>query len=179
MGFGELRIWAVAIVLAVALGALFGGYYLYEQNTVKAPLEQALAEAPGVKAFTLTRDGAVTRLDVELAWVDSLADTYAALDATAGRLLGQGYALRLIDRRDPFLERVYHQAHFALQEGIYTGRFTDMARSVDEIMAQNGVEEYRLTVTERHVFLQIKKGRAYLYEVIPRTEDRGGEAFDS
>ena len=163
----------VPLVLAVCLGVVLAGLgarSIYYRERVVAPLAAAAAELPGVASVEVV-DAAAGGKDVVARLVPGapLESAYVALDELARAALGRSYGrLRLEDRRTPVLERAFHAMHFAVHEGIATGRFAAMAGEVEARLAAFPGVQHRVRVGDRHVFVELAEGDAYLHEVIPR-----------
>lgn len=157
------------IALAVTVGVLVAGQLLWQKYAVAKPLGAGLRDIPGVQtaAWEEGKNGDIS-INVTLAGVGNLAATYGDIEATAKNILGRRPArIILTDSRTPELEALHYDVHFHLQEAIATGNFAVMAERVQAKAAAAGAEA-RVHVDARAVYLQLARGGAALYDVVPR-----------
>lgn len=168
--------WPVAIVaFLLTLVLAVGGVQLRQRQLVNEPLFKRLNELEQVKTVDLRKEGGTQVVVVTLNYVDDLPETYRQLNDEISRLLGQKrYRLEIVDGRDQTLEAAFIAVHLALYEGEHRGNFTDMGGHVADVLADMGIEEHKVIVDNENIYLQIKNGDAYLFEVIGRT-NRGRE----
>lgn len=152
----------------VALVLLAGTLRLTQLVTVERPLAQALAKHPDILTSTISSDGDKTVISVELVSVRDLQTTYLSIHGELERVMDRrGFVVVVRDRRTPFLDELYHQFHLYLYEALATGNFGELPRYLEELSARTGVS-HRLSVNDRHVFVQLHSGEDYLYQVIRR-----------
>lgn len=159
------------IALAVTVAVLVAGQLLWQKYAVARPLGSGLQGIAGVTAASWdeNKNGDIT-ISVTLGGVDNLARTYGEIGETAKTILGKRPArINLTDSRTPELEALYHGVHFHLQEAVATGNFSAMADRVDAKARAAGAEA-KLYVDARNVYLQLHKGGAALYSVVPRPD---------
>lgn len=168
---GRRRAWLAGLTaLAATLLLLFGSQAIWHTFAVAKPLDRAFAGVDGVQSVVRQQDEPVV-LQVTLVHVANIQTTYTALEQQAKRILGTS-AFRIVirDNRTPELEQVYHGLHFQIQEAIATGRFSDMADRIRQ-KADAAAVDAVVYVDARHVYLQLNKGEAALYSVIPRMNE--------
>lgn len=163
----RLHIVLLAFIVVLLIGFL-GQKVLYTQQ-IEKPLEERFAAIEGVESVELTGKGGQQELVISLAKVGQLDQTYREIVRTARSILGEDFdSIRLIDKRNTRLNDALHASHFAIEEGIATGRFTQMAHEVASVMESLGIEDFRLAVDETNVYLQIADKENYLFSVFPR-----------
>lgn len=175
----DLRWPLVAVSLVVSLSLLFGGAQVARRFTVDQPLRTALSANPAIVSYSVTDTATGKVLTLHLGDLPDLAPVYTGADQAATQVLGAGnYTIALQDRRTAELSEDYHQIHFALQEGIARGTFSQMDTQVQAEAKGLGLSRVRVTVDKDHVFVQLHKGSDYLYDVLPRhtAADKGGLA---
>lgn len=169
--FFGLRIPIVALAFIAVLAIAIGGQWLFYRTQVAVPLETGFEKIPGVAGVTLEKAGSRTDLFVHLTPSADLAETYRLLESIGQKVLGSDLgAVHIVDDRTPELTAAYHRLHFAVQEGAATGRFVEMAGRVDRLAVQTGLDEHRLVVGDRYLFVQLRSGSHWLYAVVPRPE---------
>ncbi|MBI2874995.1 MAG: hypothetical protein HYY09_07885 [Firmicutes bacterium] len=162
--------WPIALIVTVlSVGVLFavqgtGGWLM------RGGLEDKLKTDPAVDSVKIDygSQGKVV-VSARLSPVDDLSQAYQRLDRTLADSLGDGaYLLKVEDRRGPAVETVYEEIHYALYEGMSTGRYDAMHRRINELVEPKRLDQWRVTVDQRHVFVQLREGRNYLYEILER-----------
>ncbi len=165
----KVRYIAAAFLAVVALGV--GARRLHYELRVADPVASLASEVAGVRAVEIApAAGGLKDVVVELDGDVRLEEVYEEVERRSAERLGSSFGrLLLRDRRTPELIDGFYRIHYALQEAMVTGRFSEMARQVDQILSEAGFEKYRIFVGERHVFVQIHSpSGGYLYEALPR-----------
>jgi len=91
---------------------------------------------------------------------------WSELRATLGN---RPFELRVQDRRDETLREALRVMRLYIEEALVNGRFAWADRMVKEVAAAHGLEWARMAVDAEHVYVELRHGTAYLYEVIPRS----------
>lgn len=169
--FGNLKIPIIAITFVLSLGLAMLGQQLLFQKTVSAPLQTTFAEIPGVSAVQLKDENGKTNVVLRLAGNQiDLSQVYTQVEQVARQRLGNRFGqVVLKDERTAALNEAFYRMHFALQQGIATGQFVEMARAVEQEAASLGLDHFRVYVGDRHVFVQLHQDDHSLYTVLPRT----------
>jgi hypothetical protein len=164
--------WQVAVLaFMLTLGAAVGIVKLRQRQMVNEPLYERIGSLTGVKAVDLCQEEGQLVVQVQLAYVQNLATTYQALTAELNQLLApDSYRLEIVDARNSLLTDALFTVSPALYEGEQRGNFTEMGKSIAAALAELEITEHRLTVDKTHIYLQIKAGDAYLYEVVAREQ---------
>ncbi|HHV61838.1 MAG TPA: hypothetical protein GXX51_04255 [Firmicutes bacterium] len=169
MKYRGLNISVIVAAFAITLGAIMGMKYLAFKAQVEKPLNEFLRGSRVVKSYSVTESKEGFELDITLDEVDDLRATYLELRDGARAIMGDRLKTIVIkDTRTRELENVYYRVHFAIYEAIFTGSFQNMARLVDAEARIARLDRYRVRVDGDNVYLQLHKGRAYLYEIVPR-----------
>lgn len=165
----KLRLHIVILTfLSVLVAGVAGREVLYRQQ-VQKPLDDRFAEIAGVESIELTGRGTQRELIVTLKKEVELDQTYQQIVQSAQSVLGDDFvAIQLVDKRNTRLNDALHASHFAIEEGIATGRFTEMAERVTRILRGHGIDDFRLAVDETNVYLQMVDKENYLFRVFPR-----------
>lgn len=165
--------WPVLITSVLATFAvLFGAFALYRHQAVDGSVVRQYEQVAGVEDVVLETGGGLTDVIVTLGPGADLAAVYRELVEAGDRVLGQGrYRLTLRDQRDEAVSEAFYRMHFSLQEANATGRFTEMARAVDDIAEMAALTRYRVEVGDNHIFVTLEKDGQYLYEVLPRRQE--------
>ena len=170
--------WPVAVLAFVLTLALsVGAVVLRERQLINEPLFKHLSEFESVQTVELHRENNRQIVVVTLNYVEDLGLTHRELNEEIDRLLGHNrFRLEIIDGRNQALEAAFVAVHLSLYEGEHRGNFTEMGSRVDEILLKFGITEHKVFVDSEHIYLQMRDGDAYLYEIIPRgNQGRDGE----
>lgn len=169
----EMR-WPVVLVsLIVSLGLLFGGYKLVQQQTVVAPLDVALHAIAGVQSYTWTDASDGRHLTLMLSPDASLGQTYTAVVKTVRALApNDTVVVDVKDDRSPALQALYDQVNLAVQEGMQTGHYLDMADHVTALATKANAKA-TVTVDGGHVYVSLEQGGHRLLSVVQRPQPDG------
>ncbi|MDI3280379.1 MAG: hypothetical protein QJR13_03315 [Bacillota bacterium] len=171
MPLGNWKVSAVAASFLVALLLLLAGEQVFYRWEVQRPLLASLRALPGIEGAALARSGEEVLLRVRLGKAIDLPATYQALTAASRRFLkDERFALQLQDTRTPYLQETLRLMQYGIQEGIATGRFREMASTLEGLALQRRLEHYRLDVDAENVYLALGKEGHYLYAVFPRRQ---------
>lgn len=166
-----VRVPVVLITLMAALGALFGLQQVYKYSRIDQPLARFFQAHPEVTGVRVQEVGNEVRVRLQLGEVTNLRETYRSLEEGARSILGaRPFRLDIADNRDPRLVEDYYKLHYVIQEGLATGRFTEMARAVSAAAAGLGLDEARVLVDADRLYVQMRRGSRHLYELIPRAQ---------
>lgn len=181
MDLNGLNIKVILVSFVVVLGAAFGVKALVYRESVTRPVEEQLSSSKVVESYEITRDDAGHRkLDLRLAWTPDFKDEYEAIEAKVASARRAGdLGLEIVDKRDAVLEKAYYEMHFALYEAAATGAFTAAARRVDEVAAARGLDDAVVEIGQDRIYVALRHGDRYLYEIIPRQGTPAGQVLAS
>jgi hypothetical protein len=164
-----VRIPVVLTAMAGALLLLFGAQFLYNRQAVEQPLVSIYRNVPSVEHVAVQSTPAGLEVDVRLALVPNLRETYLTLQNQVATVLGsQRFQLNLVDARTPELVDDFYQMNGVLEQGIATGQFEAMQHQVQAMGAQDGLSQASAIADEHYVYVELVKGDHYLYELLPR-----------
>lgn len=175
----EIRGWKidrVIIAFLVVASLLFGGEKLLEYQRVENPVLSGVKNIPGVVEARLVNTSNGMTLEVKLQGVTDLAKTYQAIQDKVEPLGNRLTSVDIRDSRTQELSDALHDLHFAIQEGIATGHFQNMADQVQALAQKSGVKISYLTVTGDGVYVTLAEKGHYLYAIYPRPETVAGQA---
>jgi hypothetical protein len=172
MNLHQIRWPVVLLALAVSLGGLFGAGFLLKSQTVDQPLHEMLARAPQVESYTVVRSDDRQTITVRLKEAADLKKAYGDLDQEVRKILkAVPYEIKVEDRRTPELEQAAQRLDLYVQEALATGQFATMAERIEAEAAKVGARA-SVAVDGQRVYVSIRKGDGYLYEVVQRTTER-------
>ncbi|HEU4965826.1 MAG TPA: hypothetical protein VFV52_18605 [Bacilli bacterium] len=161
--------WVPMVVsLSLTLSLLFGGWELYRNFGLVAPLEEQLQANAAVTDVQTVVSGQVREVQIGLKKVQDLQTTYEGLAATVHEAMGDAVAIDVTDNRkqDQNLQDVYRSIQPTLYEGISKGEFPEMIAKVEANTKAAGVDG-QISMNDKYVFVQLEKGDHYLYEILP------------
>jgi len=163
--------WPVLMVsFGLTLGLLFGASLLIKTHTVDSPIEALLRASPVVANETLTHQGDRIAITVTLKNTDDLQRDYTALSDAVRKVAGDTpFTMKVADGRTPELEALDRRLNLYVQEALSTGHFAQMADQVTAEAAKAGAQA-SFTVDTNRLYLSIKSGGAYLYDVVDRPQ---------
>jgi hypothetical protein len=171
----QIRLGLALVVFVLTLAVLIGGQGLARNLGVDRPLAKELATVKGVKSFTLSHEGdGSSRLELTLDRVPDLEKTIGeAVGIVEARQKEKITSIVIKDRRQG-LEHIYYNLRFNLEEAYATGRYVQLRDRLESLMRGEHLTKARIYLGTRFTFVQLEKGRAYLYEVLPRSVEPSG-----
>lgn len=177
-----VRIPTVVMALAAGLAMLFGLQQAYKYSQVDQPLSRLYSEREEVTRYRVDELGNRVVVRVTLGPVANLRETYKQLEEGTRSVLDTvPFELQIKDNRDSGLVDDFYKLHYILQEGLATGRFTEMSAAFQNATEALGLDEARVFVDTDRVYVQLRRGKHYLYELMPRdrpaavpADERGG-----
>jgi hypothetical protein len=152
-----------------ALALLWAGGRLYRTQFVLQPAAEKIERLAGVEYAKFQGEA----LYVKLAPQVSLQTKARQVSEIAENALGRKASLVIVDERDQALEETYGELSLALAQAASRGEFETMRPRWDDIARQEGAQ-IDVSVGSDAMYVSLKKGKNYLYEIIPR-EDRASQ----
>lgn len=177
-----LRVPIVVLALVGGLAMLFGLQQVYKYSQVEQPLSHFYAARQDVTGYRVDQLGNRVAVRVTLGQVANLRETYKQLEEGTRNVLDTyPFDLEIKDNRDAKLVDDFYKLHYILQEGLSTGRFTEMSQAFQDAANGLGIDEARVFVDTDRLYVQLRRGGHYLYELMPRSQparvpvdERGG-----
>lgn len=162
----RIRILPTISALILTLALLFGGFQAYQTYALVRPLEFQLTHIADVRSASVLIQGTAPEIVVSLGRVADLQTTYAQIEAQVENSLGTTASIKLLDHPSPSLDTLYESLELILLQGINHGDYVSMVPEAVRAAAADGVRA-RVTMNGQYVFVQLEKGDAYLYNLIP------------
>ncbi len=166
MGKINLLVLTAVAVISLAL-LLFGQHLLFNNHTLRN-WEARFTDIPGVAAAAVDSTPRGLTLTLKLAGDVEFRETFHQLLDLAVEAGVSPAAIILEDTRGPVLSQAFYDIHYAVEEGLATGRFQLMADTVRRALAVRGIDDYQLWVDQQFVYLEMHYGSEHLYHVFPR-----------
>lgn len=164
-----IRVYVVAAAVVVTLAVLLAIQFLYQKYDVEQPLFKLYSETKLVnKVPVIEQKGTAVNVILNVKKTDNLRQVYQDLNSYTEQIMaGTKFTIELKDNRNKSLEEVYYQSQFVIYEALAKGDFTKMA----DVLQQNAVKAgatAKVFIDNDNVYVEILKGKNYLYEIIPR-----------
>ncbi|MBO8141552.1 MAG: hypothetical protein H0Z37_05145 [Firmicutes bacterium] len=179
MTFRGYRIHIIAAAFAVCLVLGLGVQRVVHSYWVMEPMMRDFRALPGVSGVSLESRG--DRADVVLV-VETIQEVNdpsrlrSRAESVAQAHLGTRFGRVVFrDRRTGALTEAYHRLHLLVHEAAVTGRLTAMAGQMDRMAPDLGLDDWRLFVDERFIYVYLAAGDGHLYELVPWTRAAAGE----
>lgn len=164
------RVLPILLTAAVSAALLFGGWSLYKQKALAAPLSDAAVTVPGVEQAgkpVIEKDRVI--ISLKLSPDASLRSVYEAIGKEADDVIGsRKLELDIESTPDDVLQDVWSKALFRVAEAMETRNYSDIPEAMQEASGgDSGIE----AVTEMdgdNVYITLRRGEAVKFVVLPR-----------
>lgn len=161
-----IALGAFILVLFISLA----GYYGYNRYLVQEPLQEKLTEIPGVQEVEIKKSQNHYAIQVQMARVDNIQQSYAALhDQVDLTFKNKDFQINLYDQREQQLQDLYIHMQPYIYEALANHQYVWLNDTLTEQSTQSGFQG-KFFLDENYLFIQIEDSDAYLYEVIKRPE---------
>lgn len=169
MTFRGYKLHVILITCALIIIVGFGAQRFVYGRHVTASLEREFSAIAGVNVVDLQRRGNHTDVVFTVNMVPDFQQFYKEVQLVAGERLGEELGEIIVnDARTEALSAGYERIHLALHEAAVTGRFTRMQAYIDAVLPELPVDDYKISVDEQSIYVELHGEDAYLYERIPR-----------
>ncbi len=165
-----LRIPVIVAIALLSIAMLISGELVYQHYLVRRPLVEKIADLPNVISVKIMDNTKPQRLVIKLGSVGRISDTVTQVNELVSSRYGRAIDLRLIDRRDEELNRLFESSKFTIYEALSNGNFTAMYAHIENKVNNYEIDRWNLSIDNQYIYLELHKGTNYLYEVIPRNQ---------
>lgn len=165
------RVIPIVITAAISAGVLFGGWAIYNQVALAAPLEQVAKNVKGVIASDKpVIAGDQITLSLELAEDASLRDVYAHIEANGKKVFDERQlVLDIKQNTDKELDEIWFAAMFDIAEAMENKTYSGIPAAMDKAAAVNKDVEVTTEMDDMNVYVTLRNQDAVKYVVLPRT----------
>lgn len=161
------------VIIASFVGTfllLFGAFHSYQYFGFTKPLKQAIIDDLSLDEHNIIIDKKAKMIDIEYK-TDNLKDDFQKVQTTVGQYnQAADYSIRFIDQRDDQINQAYEELSFYLYEILETKHY----REFDNLQSQlASPQSLQIEMDEKFIYLNLKNGEHYLYEIIPRNQMMG------
>lgn len=165
------RIIPIIVVAVVSVLVLFGGWTIYNQVAIAAPLQQAFKNMEGVVSSTkpvITRDQVT--IEVVLAPGANIREIYESISANGKDVFGDR-RLKLDIKTEPNkqLDDLWYASLFKVAEAMENKAYSEIPKAMSD--AAKSYEDVTVSseMDNKNVYITIKNKDAVKYVVLPRT----------
>lgn len=164
----RIRWVPILVTLSITMSLLFGGWELYRNFGLVAPLEDQLQAHESVQEFETVVNGRSRAVKITLKQVDDLQGTYEGLEQTVHESMGEYVNIQVQDTRDKNenLQDIFRSIQPTLYAGIAKGDYPEMIAAAEASAEAAGVTG-QISMNDKYVFVTLEKGDHYLYEILP------------
>lgn len=163
-----IRIEIVILALLVALAGFFGAQYLIREYWIGQPLQEEILKIPGIIDVELmdSREGLL--LQLELQPVSNILATYNQVQSIGEHLIkNEDFSIQF-KNSDQELEAIYFQLHHHIYHSISRHDYVYLQDYLNREGRDRGLDEALFFLDDTHLYLQLVKGDAAYYRIIPR-----------
>lgn len=166
------RLGVMILALGITVVLLTFGRTFYQEDFIEKPLVKVLQNNKDIKQVQVLTAKKNMKIVVELDWTQQLPQIYTVLEEQVEEALGdKPYDLILKDRRSEELVRIFNEINIYLQEAMSRGNFAEMDGAIKTYLHEQSDVKYQMNVDTKYVYVSLKKGEFFLYEILPRLGD--------
>lgn len=170
--FKGIRLTIVIIALVVGLSVFLGGQYVVKTYHLEEPFKAEVLSMKGVEGVELTETGNSMKVRLTMNSDVRLQQVYQKVNELANEMLQQKITIEMDQKTSQEMEDLYQDMHFAIYEGIASGKFTAMSTQLKEIATTERVDDYQIQVDNDNVYLKVVADGEIFCTIIPRQSDR-------
>lgn len=168
MEFKGIKLYIIIFVIIAVIGLFYTGQYLFDIYKIDKPLKEEISAIEGIKDIKIINNNNLNDLFVSFEPGIDFYSSYQKINEVMETKLGSKSGNIIIDNNSSTeLEEIYYQIHYAIHEGINTGKFLEMKENVEEIVSNVEIDNYRLWIDNDAVYLQLDKNNSSFYNRIP------------
>lgn len=165
------RVIPVVITAAITSSLLFGGWAIYNQVAVAAPLEQVVKEIEGVATSStpvMTNDQVSIELELEPG--ANIRSVYENIAASGKDVFGDR-KLNLDIQTEPSkqLDELWYAALFQIAEAMENQSYSDIPQAMQDAAKLYNNVTVTTEMDDTNVYITIKDEESVKYVVLPRT----------
>ncbi|MNZ63971.1 hypothetical protein D3C78_821290 [compost metagenome] len=165
------RITPIIITAAISAVILFGGWSVYHQVAVAAPLEKAVADIEGVKSIgkpVISEEQVM--IDVVLESGANVRSVYNGIEKNGSDVIGdRALKLNIKTESDEQLESLWSSVLFDIAEAMETRAYSSIPDVMKDAAAQTKGVSVTTEMDETNVYITITNEASVKYVVLPRT----------
>ncbi|CAM3972953.1 hypothetical protein L1N85_04280 [Paenibacillus alkaliterrae] len=164
------RVMPIIITAAISASVLFGGWAIYNQAAVAAPLEKAVKNVEGVVSSTkpvMTSDRVM--IDMVLEPDANVKSIYETVQANGKDVFGdRKLELNIKAESSKQLEELWSASLFQVAEAMETKAYSDIPIAMAEAAESYKDVSVTTDMDDTNVYITIKNAESVKYVVLPR-----------
>lgn len=173
MQFRGIKINIVIFIIILVIITYFGAKYFYKEYNVNEPLIEELENRKNIEKVQLVNNDNSFLVKIKLSSGVDLKNEFTAIEDISVKHLNEVPKIKIEYKSNSYLDEVYDQIHFALYEGILSGRYTEMQKLVEKELSYYDIK-YDLSVDSKRLYIKLEDNKRNLYKVIDfKNEERG------
>jgi len=163
----KIKLSYLLLSFITTLSILFIGFYSYQYVYFTKPLNEYINQNLDISSEDVIIDHKEKNITISLK-TNSLKKHYNDIQNVIDRYYNSDqYKIIIKDNRNQQLETTYNKISFDLYEAIETKQYTKFDDIIDNASIPNSIN---IEMDEKYIYLNIKNGEHYLYELLPRHE---------
>ncbi|WP_169081686.1 hypothetical protein [Paenibacillus sp. PL91] len=165
------RVMPVIITAAISASVLFGGWAIYNQVAVAAPLEQVVNEVQGIVSSSKpVMDNEQVTIQVELAPNANIRDIYENIATNGKNVFGdRKLVLEIKENSSKQLDDLWYSSMFEVAEAMETKTYSSIPEAMNKAAKAMKDVTIATEMDDNNVYITIKNTEAVKYVVLPRT----------
>jgi len=166
--FRGYKINVIVLVIILVIVAFFSGKYLFNRYNIEKPLINELKEIEGVNDIHIidnhNKKDIIIVFEKDINFFEVYQEAENVIDSTLSDKLG-----RVIIKNEEInkMDDVYYDMHYAIYEGVYTKKFVEMEKNIGKIAGIHELDNFKLWINNKAIFLQLEKDGASCYHRFP------------
>ncbi|WP_337103431.1 hypothetical protein [Paenibacillus sp. YIM B09110] len=172
----KISVVPVIVTAAISVAVLFGGWTIYNQVAVAAPLEDAIADVPGIvnSAKPKMSKDQVT-IDVTLSQDANLREIYQSINHNGKGAIGsRELKLDVLNESNKVLDDYWYQALFEVAEAMENKAYSNIPKALEEAGQDNPAIQAETEMDDNNIYITLKTDNAVKFIVLPRTPAQMG-----
>lgn len=162
----------VTIISIVSLLFLFGGWYLYQNLSIKSPINEAVSSIDGIKVAELDIDKKNVNLSLNLYSIDNFQSTYNLVeDTVAPYLKNRTLNIDIVNKGNENLSLAWSESYFYIAEAIEKREYSLIPKAIDTMQQEYNLDRAGYTMDATKIYIDLHQDETSLYIVIPREND--------
>lgn len=170
MEFKGFKLNIILVVVLLVLGLFFSGQYINKIYNIDGPIKNEILALEGVKDISIVDNNERKDLLIEFEPGVDFYNLYQNITIMINDRLGEKGGNILIaksNQSNTNLDEVYYELHFAIYQGITTGKFVEMEENIESVADKSNLDNYKVWVDNQTVFIQLDKNADSIYKIIP------------
>jgi UPF0288 family protein (methanogenesis marker protein 3) len=148
----------------ITIGGLLGGQTLTNKFKVEEPLHRDLHRMKEISSFRVKQEKDGITINLKLQKVENLQRVLDYVQQKVVLYYNQPIkTIKIADQRNRYLEGLSYQLSFNLEEAAVSGHYIQLKTALE---SYPGVKA-KVYFSQNDMYLQLEKGKNYLYEVLP------------